>query len=101
MLSGRLGLDKARIAYGDRWGFIWLDQGRLEVEAGCLRFVTKGGVLPAGDYQVPRCARTPVGYVARMALSIAQRQRDDGLAVRQTTRRFRHQDAWPSAQNNR
>ena len=56
MLSGRLGLDKARIAYGDRWSLIWLDQGRLEVEAGCLHFVTKGGVLPAGDYQIPHQA---------------------------------------------
>ena len=53
MLVGRLGLDKARIPHADRHGLIWLDRGRLEVEDGCLRFVTAGGTLAAGDYQVP------------------------------------------------
>lgn len=53
-LSGRLGLDKARIRHADRHGLIWLDKGRLEVEAGCLRFVTVGGgTIEAGDYQIP------------------------------------------------
>ena len=56
MLSGRLGLDKARIAYADRHGLIGLDYGRLETENGCLRFLTKGGALPAGDYQIPHQA---------------------------------------------
>jgi CRISPR-associated protein Cas1 len=54
MLSGRLGLEKARIPHGDRHGLLWLDRGRLEVEDGCLRFVTAGGgELAAGDYQIP------------------------------------------------
>src|SRR5680860_1371575 len=53
MLLGRLGLDKARIPHSDRHGLIWLDRGRLEVEDGCLRFVTGGGTLEAGDYQLP------------------------------------------------
>jgi CRISPR-associated protein Cas1 len=53
MLLGRLGLDKARVPHADRHGLLWLDRGRLEVEDGCLRFVTAGGTLPAGDYQVP------------------------------------------------
>jgi CRISPR-associated protein Cas1 len=53
MLIGRLGLEKARVPHADRHGLIWLDRGRLEVEDGCLRFVTAGGVLAAGDYQVP------------------------------------------------
>lgn len=54
MLSGRLGLEKARIPHRDRHGLLWLDRGRLEVEDGCLRFVTAGGgELIAGDYQVP------------------------------------------------
>lgn len=53
MLLGRLGLDKARIPHSDRHGLIWLDRGRLEVEDGCLRFVTGGGALAAGDYQLP------------------------------------------------
>ena len=54
MLSGRLGLEKARIPHADRQGLVWLDRGRLEVEDGCLRFVTAGGgALAAGDYQIP------------------------------------------------
>jgi CRISPR-associated protein Cas1 len=54
MLPGRLGLDKMRVPYSARYGVLWLDRGRLEVEAGCLRFVTIGGALPAGDYQIPQ-----------------------------------------------
>jgi len=54
MLLGRLGLEKARIPHRDRHGLIWLERGRLEVEDGCLRFVTAGsGELKAGDYQIP------------------------------------------------
>lgn len=57
MLSGRLGLEKARIPHLDRHGLVWLDRGRLEVEDGCLRFVTAGGgELAAGDYQIPHQA---------------------------------------------
>lgn len=57
MLIGRLGLEKARIPHTDRHGLIWLDRGRLEVEDGCLRFVTSGGgELEAGDYQIPHQA---------------------------------------------
>ena len=36
---------------------VWLDRGRLEVEDGCLRFITAGGgELAAGDYQIPHQA---------------------------------------------
>ena len=57
MLRGRLGLERARIPHSDRHGLVWLDRGRLEVEDGCLRFVTAGGgELAAGDYQVPHQA---------------------------------------------
>lgn len=56
MFSGRLGLDKTRIPYSARNGLLWLDRGRLEVEAGCLRFITAGGALEAGDYQIPQQA---------------------------------------------
>lgn len=57
MLSGRLGLDKTRIPHSARHGLLWLDRGRLDVEAGCLRFTTAGGgTLPAGDYQIPQQA---------------------------------------------
>ena len=54
MLVGRLGLEKARIPPVDRHGLVWLDRGKLEVENGCLKFITTGhGELKAGDYQVP------------------------------------------------
>lgn len=53
MLVGRLGLETARIPHADRHGLVWLDRGRLEVEDGCLRFVTAGGTLAPGDYQLP------------------------------------------------
>ena len=43
MLLGRLGLEKARIPHADRHGLLWLERGRLEVEDGCLRFITAGG----------------------------------------------------------
>ncbi len=57
MLLGRLGLEHARIPHADRHGLVWLDRGRLEVEDGCLRFVTAGsGELDAGDYQIPHQA---------------------------------------------
>lgn len=57
MLLGRLGLEQARIPHADRHGLIWLSRGRLEVEDGCLRFVTAGGGdLQPGDYQIPHQA---------------------------------------------
>lgn len=57
VLLGRLGLEQARIPHADRHGLVWLDRGRLEVEDGCLRFVTAGGgELGAGDYQIPHQA---------------------------------------------
>lgn len=54
MLLGRLGLETARIPHADRHGLVWLERGRLEVEDGCLRFITAGGGdLAPGDYQIP------------------------------------------------
>ncbi len=54
MLKGRLGLEKARIPHADRHGLLWVERGRLEVEDGCLRFITAGGGNWApGDYQIP------------------------------------------------
>lgn len=53
MLRGRLGLEQARIPHADRHGLLWLDRGALSVENGCLRFITAGGYLDPGDYQVP------------------------------------------------
>lgn len=56
MLKGRLGLEKARIPHSDRHGLIWLDRGSLTVEDGSLRFVSQGGAIDLGDYQVPHQA---------------------------------------------
>lgn len=53
MLRGRLGLEKARIPHVDRHGLLWLDRGQLSVEDGCLRFMTAGGALDSGNYQIP------------------------------------------------
>ena len=53
MLLGRLGLETARIPHADRYGLLWLDRGNLGVDSGCLRFVTAGGCLEPGDYQIP------------------------------------------------
>ena len=53
MLTGRLGLELARVPHADRHGLLWLDRGNLTVESGCLRFVTAGGALDPGDYQIP------------------------------------------------
>jgi CRISPR-associated protein Cas1 len=53
MLKGRLGLEKAQIAHADRHGLLYLDRGALTVVDGCLHFVSGGGALPAGEYQLP------------------------------------------------
>lgn len=53
MFAGRLGLDKTRMPHNSRHGLVWLDKGRLGVQEGCLRFVTAGGILAAGEYQIP------------------------------------------------
>lgn len=54
MLTGRLGLETARVPHADRHGLIYLDRGRLFVVDGCLQFTTTGGsVLAAGNYTIP------------------------------------------------
>lgn len=54
MLSGRLGLETARIPYIDRHGLLWLSRGNLSVRNGTLFFVTAGGSdLPPGEYDIP------------------------------------------------
>lgn len=54
MLSGRLGLDTARIPHGDRHGLLWLSRGNLYVQDGCVRFAAaSASELPAGDYGIP------------------------------------------------
>jgi len=78
LLPGRLGLDTARIPHADRAGLIWLDRGRLEVEDGCLRFITAGGTLAPGDYQIPHQSVSavllgPGGLVTHDALRLLAR----------------------------
>lgn len=54
MLKGRLGLETARVPHADRHGCIWLRRGALTVEAGTLRFSTRGtDALASGDYAIP------------------------------------------------
>jgi CRISPR-associated protein Cas1 len=54
LLKGRLGLETARVPHVDRHGLLWLQRGRLYVEDGTLRFLTKqSDDLPAGDYGLP------------------------------------------------
>lgn len=54
MLSGRLGLETARIPHADRHGLVHLDRGQLTVTDGCLRFACAGGgQLEAGAYTIP------------------------------------------------
>lgn len=60
MLKGRLGLEQAGVTHADRHGLVWLDRGSLAVESGCLRFLSGGGILPAGDYQVPHQALSAI-----------------------------------------
>ncbi len=54
VLTGRLGLETARIPHADRHGLIWLSRGRLWVENGTLRFTTAGSdEMEPGDYAIP------------------------------------------------
>ena len=58
MLSGRLGLDTARIPHGDRHGLLWLSRGALTVREGTLSFErgkepAKHDPLTQGRYTIP------------------------------------------------
>lgn len=54
MLSGRLGLETARVPHTDRHGLLWLSRGNLSVADGTLRFVTAGSPeMKAGEYAIP------------------------------------------------
>ena len=54
MLLGRLGLETARLPHSDRHGLIYLDRGRLTVEAGALHFYASGSpTLERGEYILP------------------------------------------------
>ena len=58
MLSGRLGLDSARIPHADRHGLLWLARGALTVREGTLSFArnkdpAKNDALAQGRYTIP------------------------------------------------
>ena len=59
MLSGRLGLDTARIPHVDRHGLLWLARGRLAARDGTLSFEREAGErarndpLKPGRYSIP------------------------------------------------
>ncbi|MEO5349250.1 MAG: type I-E CRISPR-associated endonuclease Cas1e [Magnetococcus sp. YQC-3] len=54
MLTGRLGLETARVPHADRHGLLWLGRGNLTVQSGTLHFLAAGSPeLPSGDYQIP------------------------------------------------
>lgn len=53
MLTGRLGLQTARIPHTDRHGLLYLVYGNLYVKDGTLRFLAaKSDALEAGDYAI-------------------------------------------------
>ena len=62
MLSGRLGLETARVPHVDRHGLLWLSRGNLRVRKGTLFFVRKKSqdcneeyfkIFPEGEYDIP------------------------------------------------
>ena len=58
MLSGRLGLETARIPHADRHGLLWLSRGALTVRNGTLRFerhcpAGSDSPLEEGEYSIP------------------------------------------------
>lgn len=54
VFKGRLGLETARVPHADRHGLIWLERGKLGVEAGNLVFTTAGThELERGLYEIP------------------------------------------------
>ena len=54
VLKGRLGIETARVPHSDRHGCVWLRRGRLVVEDGSLRFLTRGAdTQPSGNYGIP------------------------------------------------
>ena len=53
-LTGRLGIESARVPHKSRHGLLWLEFGTISVEAGCLLFRTSGfNDIPAGEYGIP------------------------------------------------
>jgi len=86
-LKGRLGLETARIPHADRHGLMWLERGRLAVEAGNLVFTTAGFYeVEAGAYDIPfqqisNLLLGPGTVISHDALRLLARQQTGVLAV--------------------
>lgn len=53
-MEGRLGLETARVPHVERHGLLWLEHGKLYVEAGTLCFATAGTEkMEKGRYDIP------------------------------------------------
>ncbi|MTH95649.1 type I-E CRISPR-associated endonuclease Cas1 [Roseibium sp. RKSG952] len=53
-LTGRLGVETARIPHKSRHGLLWVERGTIGIEDGCLIFKTSGfGDIPPGEYGIP------------------------------------------------
>lgn len=87
VLSGRLGLETARIPHTDRFGLLWLERGRLAVEDGNLVFTTAGtDSLEAGAYDLPfqqvsNILAGPGTVVSHDALRLLARHKTGIIAV--------------------
>ena len=86
-LKGRLGLETARVPHADRHGLMWLERGRVAVEAGNLVFTTAGtDALEAGAYDLPfqqisNLLLGPGTVISHDALRLLARQQTGVLAV--------------------
>ena len=69
MITGRLGLEAARIPYADRHGPAVVVAGNLTVEDGTLHFPTVGSPdMNAGDHAISRRYTTCVAFPAHVGV---------------------------------
>ena len=81
MLSGRLGLDTARIPHADRQGLLWLSRGRLTTRDGSLSFERKDEVSAANDALKPGRYTIPFQSVSMILLGPGSTVSHDALRL--------------------
>ena len=81
MLSGRLGLDTARIPHADRQGLLWLSRGRLTTRDGSLSFERKDEVSAANDPLKPGRYTIPFQSVSMILLGPGSTVSHDALRL--------------------
>ena len=81
MLSGRLGLDTARIPHADRQGLLWLSRGRLTTRDGSLSFERKDEVSAANDALKPGRHTIPFQSVSMILLGPGSTVSHDALRL--------------------